>query len=93
MKAAVKCLLPKQGLGGWEGSVVWFDLDGHFDVLRLLRLLQAHIYEYEGKHSNLARSSMCLCNACLAFRFEACAVLKVFKLSVDWLNTLIVCYV
>ncbi|KAG0561382.1 hypothetical protein KC19_9G060500 [Ceratodon purpureus] len=47
LQAAVKCVLPKQGFGGWEGSVVWFDLDGHFDVLRLERLLQAHIHDYE----------------------------------------------
>jgi len=52
VKATVKCLLPKQGFGGWEGSVVWFDLDGHFDVMRLLRLLQAHIYQ-GNKLSNL----------------------------------------
>lgn len=45
VKAAVKCLLPKQGYDGWDGGVLWFDLDGHFDVLRLVRLLQAHIHQ------------------------------------------------
>lgn len=59
VKAAVKCVLPKQGFGGWEGSVVWFDLDGHFDILRLERLLQAHIHEYESKFSILACTVMC----------------------------------
>ncbi|XP_073387721.1 DNA repair protein XRCC2 homolog isoform X2 [Physcomitrium patens] len=45
LQAAVKCLLPKQGYDGWDGGVLWFDLDGHFDVLRLVRLLQAHIHQ------------------------------------------------
>lgn len=53
VKAAVKCLLPKQGYDGWDGGVLWFDLDGHFDVLRLVRLLQAHIHQ--GMAPNLTR--------------------------------------
>ncbi len=31
--------------GGWEGGVLWYDLDGHFDMLRLMCLLQAHIQQ------------------------------------------------
>lgn len=30
--------------------MLWFDLDGHFDITRLLRLLQAQVHE--GKLSN-----------------------------------------
>jgi hypothetical protein len=63
VKAAVKCLLPKQGFGGWEGGVLWFDLDGHFDVMRLQRLLQAQIYEYEGKSSILAHVICVFCDS------------------------------
>jgi hypothetical protein len=33
------CLLPKQMYGGWEGSVLWYDLDGHFEMLCLVCLL------------------------------------------------------
>jgi hypothetical protein len=28
-----------------EGGVLWYDLDGHFDMLHLVCLLQAHIHQ------------------------------------------------
>jgi hypothetical protein len=31
--------------GGWEGGVLWYDLDGHFDMLHLMCLLQARIQQ------------------------------------------------
>ncbi len=45
VKAAVTCLLPERLYGGWEGGVLWYDLDGHFDILRLVCLLQARIHQ------------------------------------------------
>jgi hypothetical protein len=45
VKAAVTCLLPERLYGGWEGGVLWYDLDGHFDLLRLVCLLQARIHQ------------------------------------------------
>lgn len=39
MKVAVTCLLPKRVYGGWEGGVLWYDLDGHFDMLCIVCLL------------------------------------------------------
>jgi hypothetical protein len=45
MKAIVACLLLEQMYGGWEGGVLWYDLDGHFDMLHLMCLLQARIQQ------------------------------------------------
>lgn len=39
-KVAVTCLLAKQVYGGLEGHMLWYDLDGHFDMLCLVCLLE-----------------------------------------------------
>lgn len=39
-KVAITCLLPKQVYGGLEGHMLWYDLDGHFDMLCLVCLLE-----------------------------------------------------
>jgi len=33
MKVAITYLLPKWVYRGWERGVLWYDLDGHFDML------------------------------------------------------------
>lgn len=45
MKATITCLLSEQIYEGWEGGVLWYNLDGHFDMLHLVSLLQAHIHQ------------------------------------------------
>jgi hypothetical protein len=39
-KVVDTCLLPKQVYGKLEGHMLWYDLDGHFDMLCLVCLLE-----------------------------------------------------
>jgi hypothetical protein len=39
MKVVVTCLLPKQVYEEWDEGVLWCNLDGSFDMLRLVCLL------------------------------------------------------
>jgi hypothetical protein len=45
MKVTVTCLSPKQIYEGWEGGVLWYNLDSRFDMLCLVWLLQARIHQ------------------------------------------------
>jgi hypothetical protein len=45
MKATITYLLLEQIYKGWEGGVLWYNLDNHFDMLCLVCLLQAHIHQ------------------------------------------------
>lgn len=45
MKTIVTCLILEQMYRGREGGVLWYDLDGHIDMLHLICLLQARIQQ------------------------------------------------
>ncbi|CAK9219763.1 unnamed protein product [Sphagnum troendelagicum] len=66
LQAAVTCLLPERLYGGWEGGVLWYDLDGHFDILRLVCLLQARIHQGKALSlGGLIEDGDNIMNACL----------------------------